>query len=258
MPADNAKSQPFADLTAGEPPVRGTLHPAGATDILVLTHGAGGNADAPLLVALAEEFTACGVNVLRCDLPFRQSRPHGPPLRSADDDQQGLRRAAQLMRARFGGRVFLGGHSYGGRMASMLLAADQNVAEALLLLSYPLHPPNKPQQMRTAHFPQLRTPTLFVQGTKDGFATVAELETARALLTGKSEVLVIDRAGHGLATKREVIERIVAAFLGGCRRSMQIKWIKILDRVPRVRAANVDPSSSCPAHSARRRRGSGL
>jgi len=200
------------DLTPGQPPVRGSLHRAQSADVLVLTHSAGGNSNSPLLVAVAEEFVARGVNVLRCDLPFRQRRPHGPPMRTANEDQQGLRRAADLMRARFSGRVFLGGHSYGGRMASMLLAADRAVADALLLLSYPLHPPRKPQQMRTQHFPDLGTPTLFVQGTKDEFATIDEIEASRKLVAGKNELLVIEGAGHSLGPK--FAERIVEAFIG--------------------------------------------
>ena len=175
------ETERFEDLTADQPPVRGYLHRAESADVLVLTHSAGGNANAPLLVAVAEEFARRAVNVLRCDLPFRQRRPKGPPMRTANEDQQGLRRAAELMRARFPGRVVMGGHSYGGRMASMLLAAQPNVAEALLLLSYPLHPPKKPQQMRTQHFPELRTPTLFVQGTKDEFAAIEEIDAARGV-----------------------------------------------------------------------------
>src|ERR1700690_2487349 len=112
---------------AGGVPVRGYL-PTSSTsggDCLVLTHGAGANCDAPLLVALADVFCAIGVTVLRCDLPFRQLRPHGPPPRgSAERDQQGLRAAVACMRRETSGRVFLGGHSYGGRQASML-ASDQ-------------------------------------------------------------------------------------------------------------------------------------
>lgn len=208
--------EPFENLTPGAPPVRGSLHRAESTDVLILTHSAGGNSNAPLLVAVAEEFAKRGMNVLRCDLPFRQRKPHGPPLRTASEDQQGLRRAAELMRAQFSGRVFLGGHSYGGRMASMLLAADPLVADALLLLSYPLHPPKKPQQMRTQHFPELVTPTLFVQGTKDEFATIDEIDAARKLAAGKNELLVIEGAGHSLGPK--FAERIVDAFLNAAAR----------------------------------------
>ena len=155
----------YSDATPNEIPVRGFLHGAVGTgeDGLILTHGAGANCDSPLLVALANEFSNSGLTVLRCDLPFRQMRPHGPPPRgSAELDQAGLRAAVASMRRQTSGRVFLGGHSYGGRQASMLTAADPSLVDYLLLLSYPLHPPQRPGELRTSHFPQLQTSTLFV------------------------------------------------------------------------------------------------
>lgn len=103
--------------------VRGVLHrPDGPAEVgLVLTHGAGGNCNAPLLVASANAFSVAGVLVLRCDLPFRQRRPSGPPSPSmAAEDRLGLRVAVEVMRGMIAGRVFLGGHSYGGRQALSL------------------------------------------------------------------------------------------------------------------------------------------
>jgi predicted alpha/beta-hydrolase family hydrolase len=193
--------------TSGTAPVRGFLHrAAGGGDSLILTHGAGANCQAPLLISLAEAFSASGVTVLRCDLPFRQQRPHGPPIRSAERDQAGLRAAVEAMRRlaglEFPARIFLGGHSYGGRQASMLAAADPGLVDALLLLSYPLHPPKRPQQMRTQHFSELRTPALFVSGVRDGFGTIAELEAALELIPTRTELLPIQAAGHELITKR--------------------------------------------------------
>ena len=120
--------------------MRGLLHPASApnADCLILTHGAGANCQAPLLKALAEAFCAAGVTVLRCDLPFRQARPHGPPPRgNAERDQAGLRAAVAAMQREMAGRIFLGGHSYGGRQASMLAASAPHHVERLLLLSVP-------------------------------------------------------------------------------------------------------------------------
>jgi predicted alpha/beta-hydrolase family hydrolase len=106
------------------------------------------------------------------------------------------------MRAQTSGRVILGGHSYGGRQASILAAAELKLADALLLLSYPLHPPNRPEQMRTAHFPDLRTPALFVHGKRDGFATHEELAAALTLIPAKTQLLSIDAVGHELLGKR--------------------------------------------------------
>src|SRR6185437_6478749 len=103
-------------------------------------HGAGSNCNAPLLVALADLFCSSGLTVLRYNLPFRQKRPHGPPPRgSAEQDQQGLAAAVASARRQTSGRVFLGGHSYGGRQASMLAADQPLQVDGLLLLSYPLH-----------------------------------------------------------------------------------------------------------------------
>ena len=80
----------------------------------------------------------------------------------------------------------------------MLAAEAPGVAEALLLLSYPLHPPDKPAQLRTAHFPQLRTPALFVSGTKDPFGSPDELRAALELVPGQHELRLIENAGHDL------------------------------------------------------------
>lgn len=189
---------------AADPPVRGFLHRArGGSAGLVLTHGAGGNCNSPLLVALAEELCQHGWHVLRCDLPFRQARPHGPPLRSSDRDQLGLQRASEILRNVAAGRVLLGGHSYGGRMASMLAAKEPSVSDGLLLLSYPLHPPEKPEQLRTAHFPQVRTPCLLVHGTRDPFATSEEIDKAITLMEGETAILEIEGAGHELVSKKK-------------------------------------------------------
>ena len=210
-------AQEFRD-TSGEIAVRGFLHlPTKQPDTaMVLTHGAGANCNAPLLVALAEAFSASGLTVLRCDLPFRQVRLSGPPPRgSAERDQAGLRVAVNAMQRRVPGSVFLGGHSYGGRQASMLAAADPGIVPTLLLPSYPLHPPERPDQLRTSHFPQLGTPSLFVSGARDGFATRDEMEAALKLIPVRTELITVPAAGHELTTKKnrpEVVQMITAAF----------------------------------------------
>lgn len=194
--------EPFSE-TSLDPPVRGFLHrPASPSgDVLVITHGAGGNSQSSLLQALATKFSEAGVTVLRCDLPFRQVRRFGPPRPSdAARDRHGLRNAIQAMRKLSPGKVFLGGQSYGGRQSSMLLA-EEAVADGLLLLSYPLHAPGHPEKPRIEHLPKLQVPTLFVHGTRDPFGTIDEIENARKLIPGKTELLVIDGAGHDLGFK---------------------------------------------------------
>ncbi len=212
-------SESFVNRESGETPVQGFLHRAESkgAGFLVLTHGAGGNCNAPLLVALADGLAATGLNTLRCNLPYRQRKPTGPPSPSdAKHDQEGLRRAVALMKQEFSGRAFLGGSSYGGRQASMLVASDPSLVDGLLLLSYPLHPPGRPAQMRTAHFPQLQTPTLFVSGTKDAFGSIDELEAAIKQIPAKKKLVSIDGAAHGLSSKskhNEIPQRIVSEFL---------------------------------------------
>jgi len=187
-----------------EPAVRGYLHqPENSTgDCLILTHGAGSNAQAPLLSALAEAFAAAGCTVLRCDLPYRQVRPHGPPgPGDASRDRAGLKSAVAAVRKLGSGRIFLGGHSYGGRQSTMLCAAEPDPVDGLLLLSYPLHPPRKPDQLRTQHLPGLRTPSLFVQGTRDPFGSVEEIERALQLVPAQTKLLIVEGAGHDLNFK---------------------------------------------------------
>jgi uncharacterized protein len=208
---------PWIDAAA-DPPVKGFLHkPAEANgEALVLTHGAGANCESPLLIAVADAFCEGGFAVLRCDLPFRQVRPHGPPPPgSAERDQQGLRNAVESVKKEVTGRVYLGGHSYGGRQGTMLAATDETVVAGMLLFSYPLHPPKRPQQLRTAHFPKLRTPALFVHGTRDGFGTLDEMSAALKLIAERTELLPVQSAGHELFTKanrEELPGVIVQAF----------------------------------------------
>jgi len=193
----------FSDDTV-DPAIHGFLHsPASSNgDALILTHGAGSNCNAPLLVALSEAFAGRGFMVLRCDLPFRQDRRTGPPFPgNAERDRSGLRNAVAVLRKQISGRIFLGGHSYGGRQATMLCAAEPELVSGLLLLSYPLHPPRKPDQLRTQHLPNLRTPSLFVHGTRDPFGTIEEIEKATRLMPAKNDLLAIQGAGHDLGFK---------------------------------------------------------
>jgi predicted alpha/beta-hydrolase family hydrolase len=184
-----------------EDAVRGFLHrpPQPSGDAIALTHGAGSNCQAPLLLAVAEAFSAAAFTVLRFDLPFRQSRPGGPP-RPGDAalDRQGIRAAASVLRRFADGRIFLGGHSYGGRQTTMLATEDPAASEGLLLLSYPLHPPRRVDQMRTAHFPKLSTPAVFVHGSRDPFGTLDEMRSALVLIPGPTTLVAIEGAGHDL------------------------------------------------------------
>jgi hypothetical protein len=199
----SAVVRPFASSSL-DPPARGFLHvPESANgNGLVLTHGAGSNAQAPLLSVVAQAFCDAGYTVLRCDLPYRQSRPYGPPgPHDAARDRAGLNNAVTAIKKFAPGHIFLGGHSYGGRQASMLCAEAPDSVAGLLLLSYPLHPPRKPEQLRMQHFTDLRTPTLFVSGNRDPFGSIAEFELAIKSIPGKTMFMSVEGAGHDLGFK---------------------------------------------------------
>jgi uncharacterized protein len=207
----------FVDL-ASDPPVRGFLHepsqPTGRT--IVLAHGAGANCQSKLLVEMSNAFAASGFAVLRFDLPFRSERPHGPPSPdSAARDRDGLRRAVALMKERESGPIFLGGHSYGGRQSTILVSEDSQLVDGLLLLSYPLHPPRKPDQLRTSHLPALNQPAFFVHGTRDPFGTISEMKSALKLIPAAHALFEVDGAGHDLLIKKTLGElpvRVVSEF----------------------------------------------
>lgn len=196
--------------------VRGFLHRPGvaARGGIVLTHGAGGNCTARLLVAAADAFAAAGFAALRCDLPFRQRRPKGPPSPSgAAADRMGLRAAVEALRGEAAGSMILGGQSYGGRQATMLAADEPGLADALLLFSYPLHPPGRPERLRVEHFPRLATPCVFVSGASDPFGSPGELRAAITAIKVPTEFIAINGAGHDLKGGRFDLAPIVAAVL---------------------------------------------
>ena len=197
--------------------MRGHLHrPEGDVSAgLVLTHGAGSDCDTKLLRAVTEGFVQHGVVVLRFDLPFRLRRASGPPHPSkAAEDREGIAAAVAVMREVVPAPVWAGGHSYGGRQASMLASERPGLVDALLLLSYPLHPPAKPEKLRTEHLPGLRTPAVVVHGSKDPFATTGEMRSALELIPAPTTLVELEGARHDLAPDRfPVVERAVAAML---------------------------------------------
>ena len=180
-------------------------------DSLLLTHGAGGNRNAPLLVALANAFAETGVEVVRYDLPFRQVRAKGPPRPGdAARDREGLKQEIQKLRQKGTEHVWMGGQSYGGRQSSILAAEEPELVDRLLLLSYPLHAPGKPDQLRTAHFPKLTMPVLFVHGSRDPFGTHEEMRKAIKLIPGLVELMEAEGVGHDLGRKHEaLVQKIV-------------------------------------------------
>jgi predicted alpha/beta-hydrolase family hydrolase len=171
-----------------------------AKGVVMLTHGAGGSRESPLLQRICDEWAHRGWLAIRYNLPYRRRRPKGPPSGSAASDQAGVVEAIELARTLTKGPVIAGGHSYGGRMTSMV-AAEGAEPDVLTLFSYPLHPPGKPERARTEHLPRVTAPTVFTHGTADPFGSIDELRPAAALVAAPTEIVEITGARHDLGSK---------------------------------------------------------
>ncbi len=168
---------------------------------VVLTHGAGGSRESALLKKICDEWARRGWLAVRYNLPYRRRRPKGPPSGSAATDQAGVVEAIELVAALATGPVIAGGHSYGGRMTSMVVADGATRVDALTLFSYPLHPPGKPEKPRTEHLPRIEAPTVFTHGTSDPFGNIDELAAAAALIPAATEIVEITGARHDLVSR---------------------------------------------------------
>jgi len=181
---------------------------------VLLTPGASAGRDQPALVALDEALTAAGFGVSRIDFPYRlagRRAPDRPPVLI-----EAVRQGAGDLAAALGvppRRLALGGRSMGGRMCSMAVA-EGLAAAALVLVSYPLHPPGRPERSRTEHFPNLEVPCLFVSGTRDAFGTPEELTTATGAIPGPVTHRWIEGGDHGLRGKDAQVTALVCNWLG--------------------------------------------
>ncbi|MCV7378527.1 alpha/beta hydrolase [Mycobacterium alsense] len=183
--------------------IAGVAHePSGTpSGVVVLTHGAGGDRDSALLGQVCDEWARRGWLAVRYNLPYRRRRPKGPPSGSAAADRAGIVEAIALCRGLSGGPLIAGGHSYGGRQTSMVVASGGAAVDVLTLFSYPVHPPGKPERPRTEHLPDIRVPTVFTHGTSDPFGTPGEVRDAAALIDAPTEVVEVTGARHDLRSK---------------------------------------------------------
>ena len=203
-------------MTAVLDAIAAVAHPptGAAKGVVVLTHGAGGSRESPLLIGICDEWARRGWLAVRYNLPYRRRRPKGPPSGSAAADQAGVAEAIAVARELSSGPVIAGGHSYGGRLTSMVVADQPGIADELTLFSYPLHPPGKPDRLRTEHFPAIAVPTVFTHGSSDPFGSVAELRTAVALIPAATDIVEVSGARHDLGSKViDVPELAVSAAL---------------------------------------------
>jgi uncharacterized protein len=183
--------------------IAGVAHQPDGTPsgVVVLTHGAGGNRESPLLVQLCDEWARRGWLAVRYDLPYRRRRPKGPPSGSAAGDRAGVAEAVALARTLAHGPVIAGGHSYGGRQTSMAVADEAVTVDVLTLFSYPVHPPGKPDQKRTEHLPRIAAPTVFTHGSSDPFGSIDQVMAAAKLVAAPTEIVEITDARHDLRSK---------------------------------------------------------
>ena len=195
---------------AAESPVGETLNSAGGVSVLrnavegaewtfVYAPGAGSNLRDPFGQRLAERLPEAGISLVRFQFPYQEAgsrRPDSPATLLAT--WRAVLEACAAGTSTAGTRIAIGGRSMGGRIASVL-ASEGAAVDALVLFAYPLHPPGRPDQPRTAHLPVIACPTLFCSGTRDPFASPEELAAAAALVPDP-RVHLLDGADHGFAT----------------------------------------------------------
>lgn len=184
---------------------------AGRPGGLLLTPGAGSDRDHHTLVALEERLAP--LPVARVDFPYRKEGRRAPDRPPKLIESLRVDAAAFAAERRFRpNRMLLGGRSMGGRMCSMAVA-DGLPARGLVLISYPLHPPGKPEKLRIEHLPSIHVPCLFVSGTRDPFGTPAELEQHTAAIRGPVEHHWVEGGRHGLDRVDDEICEVVADWI---------------------------------------------
>jgi predicted alpha/beta-hydrolase family hydrolase len=196
-----------------------TTYPAAAKPLalLVLAHGAGAGQKHPFMVSTARELATRGIDVATFDFPY-MTRGRGAPDR-APVLEQSFREAVEEAKGwSRSDRLVIGGKSMGGRMATHLGAQGLDGLRGIVVLGYPLHPPGKPDQPRTAHLPSITAPVLIVQGERDTFGTPDELAPVLTTMKAPTTLHVVARGDHSLAVRGQktpdfydVIERWITA-----------------------------------------------
>ena len=194
----------------------------GAADaVLVLAHGAGAGQKHPFMVAMASGLAARRISVVTFDFPYMQQRRHVPD--KAPVLEQCFRDVVEAAGEWSGrARLFVGGKSMGGRMATHLGAQGLDALQGLVSLGYPLHPPGRPDKPRTAHLPSIRLPVLIVQGERDTFGTPEELRPVIETMAAPVTLYIVGGGDHSLSVrgrKREDVYGEVLDAIAGWVRS---------------------------------------
>src|SRR5579864_9025800 len=182
---------------------------------LLLAPGASADRNQSALLAIDDAVSALGAEVARMDFPYTLAGRRAPDREPVLVDA--VRAAAGAMKVK-PDRLALGGRSMGGRICSMVVA-NGLPALGLVLVSYPLHPPGRPDRLRTAHLPAITVPCLFISGTRDAFGTPAELEAATAHIEGPVTHVWLDGKDHSLRGSDGRVAEEVAGWLVEVARS---------------------------------------
>lgn len=184
--------------------------------VFLCAHGAGGNLADRGMVKTAAVMQSAGLHTVRFNFAYRErksSRPDQMPILTACIEAVVKRAREELEPI----TLLLGGRSMGGRAASML-AARGFACDGLILLAYPLHPPGRPQQLRSAHLPDITVPVLCINGTRDEFCTPALMEDVLTTAGPNWRMRWVSGADHSFhvlkqsgRTDQEVMSEIGAA-----------------------------------------------
>ena len=190
-----------------------------ARAVFVFAHGAGAGQHHPFMAGVSRGLAARGIDVVTFDFPYKRlqkSAPDRPPVL-----EQSFRDAVAAARKwSKADRLFIGGKSMGGRIATHLAAQGLDDLSGVVCFGYPLHPPGKPEQLRIAHLPSITVPVLVIQGERDAFGTPSELRPHLEAMKAEARLHVIPRGDHSLSvrgkapseTQAELAE-IAAAFI---------------------------------------------
>jgi predicted alpha/beta-hydrolase family hydrolase len=215
-------------VRVGEQSVTACRFPAVGDWLLILGHGAGSDQRHRFLVAFAEALAARGVEVVTFNFLYTEQKkraPDKPPMLEAT-----WRAVIDAIRPSLAGRrLAIGGKSMGGRIASMVAAEGAEGVEALVFLGYPLHPPDRPAQLRTKHLPAIRRPMLFVQGTRDPFGSPDELRPFLSPLEPPPVIHEIVDGDHSFAVRKRVTGRTEAEVFAEAQDAI----VRFLQELPR-------------------------
>jgi len=171
-----------------------------ASSVVVLAPGAGAGFRHEFMSTIADGLTSSGLMVCRFNFVYAERGRRAPDRQPVLEDT--YRAVLEDVERRIGERrLFIGGKSMGGRIATHLVAAGFDAA-GVVLLGYPLHPPGKPDRVRAAHLYDIKVPMLFVEGTRDPFCPLATLEEVRQDIPGPTEVAVIEDADHSFKVRK--------------------------------------------------------